>query len=215
MSDVTDRLLAGDRTRSESVATRFIEKPTRTSLDDLVDEAGYLRNRSRLLNNDIAEVHNHALDVQLQARTDEAAKRSVIDLLAELADLGLSWRDIARLVGVSVPALRKWRHGDPASGQNRRAVAQLLAFIDVLRSDHLVQDVASWLEMPLADSGLTGLDVYAAGRHDLLITLAALHLSSEEVLDQFDASWRDRRESQFEIFTADDGQPAIKVVTQD
>ena len=109
MSDVTDRLLSGDRTRSESVTARVIEKPTRTSLDDLVDEAGHLRNRSRLLNDDIAEVHNHALDVQLQARTDEAAKRSVIDLLSELADLGLSWRDIARLVGVSVPALRKWR----------------------------------------------------------------------------------------------------------
>lgn len=215
MSDVTDRLLAGDRTRSESVSNRVIERPTRTSLDDLVDEAGHLRNRSRLLNDDIADVHSYALDVQLKARTDEAAKRSVVDLLAELADLGLSWRDIARLVGVSVPALRKWRQGEPASGHNRRSVAQLLAFIDVLRSDHLVQDVASWLEMPLADSHVTGLEVYALGRHDLLITHAAGHVSSEEVLDQLDPNWRINRDTTFEVFTADDGQPAIRVVPQD
>lgn len=110
MSDVTDRLLAGDRTRSESVTTRVIEKPTRSSLDDLVDEAGFLRNRSRLLNDDIAEVHNHALDVQLQARTDEAAKRSVIDLRSTACSSSIRPRAADDLIPRHV-ALRR-RHSD-------------------------------------------------------------------------------------------------------
>lgn len=32
-------------------------------------------------------------------------------MLSDLAELGFAWRDIARLVKVSVPAVQKWRKG--------------------------------------------------------------------------------------------------------
>lgn len=206
-----DRLLTGDRTRADSATSPTIDRPTQTSQDELAEQAGFLRSRARLLTQDVIETHHEALAVQLEARTDEAAKRSVADLLGELADAGFSWRDIARLVGVTVPAVRKWRQGEPATGQNRRSVARLLAFVDVLRSDHLVQDVPSWLEMPLRTPAVTGLDVYAAGRSDLLLAHAARHISSDVVLDAVNPEWRQDASDRFEVFTADDGEQGIRL----
>jgi hypothetical protein len=205
-----DDLLTGDRTFAESVSRSQIAQPTRTSQDELAAEAGLLRTRARFITQDVTDTHHHALGAQLEARTDEAAKRSVGDLLNELAEVGFAWRDIARLVGVTVPAVRKWRNGELATGPHRRAVARLLAFVDVLRSDHLVQDVPSWLEMPLSTSTTTGLDVYAMARGDLLLAHAAEHLSSEDVLDNINPSWREEIDQRFEIFTAEDGEQAIR-----
>jgi hypothetical protein len=210
VSDI-DELLTGDRTRADSVVPTLFEPPTRTSFDELAEHAGHLRSATRLLTQNVAEVHDEVLDVQLEARTEEAAKRSVPELLSELAALGFSWRDIARLVGVTVPALRKWRLGGSTTGGHRRAIARLLAFVDVLRSDHLVNHVSSWLEMPIGDSDLNGIDVYSAGEDRRLLLHAAGHLSSEELLDQFDPSWRDKQADRYEIVTADDGEPIIRV----
>lgn len=213
MSNIDD-LLTSDRTRSDSIFPPVLDRPTRTTQDEIADQAGFLRSAARSLSEDANDLHSRALDVQLEARTDEAAKRSVPELLSELADLGLSWRDIARLVGVSVPAVRKWRNGESTTGPNRRSVARLLAFIDVLRSDHMVQDVASWIEMPLAGSAVTGLDVYVAGRCDLLFSYAENHLTSEQVLDQMDPDWRASLDDRFEVYTADDGEAAIRLRTE-
>lgn len=210
MSDVHE-LLTGDRTRSDAVMPRVLDSPTRTSQDEIAERAGYLRNLTKGLSDEFADVHNRAVEIQLEARTDEAAKRSVSDLLGELAALGFAWRDIARLVGVTVPAVRKWRNGEPATGTNRRAVAQLLAFVDVLRSDHLVQDPPSWMEMPLAGSGANGLDLYAAGHCKLLLVHAAGHLGSEELLDRVDPTWRAALDDRFEIATASDGEVMIRL----
>ncbi len=69
-------------------------------------------------------MHSDSLRIQLESRTDEAAKGAPADLLSELADLGFSWTSVARIVGVSIPAVRKWRQGDAVSGHNRRRLAQ-------------------------------------------------------------------------------------------
>lgn len=211
MMSTIDQLLTGDRTRADAVRPHVLERPTRTSQDELAEQAGVLRNATRFLSEDVADVHDRVLEIQLDGRTDEAAKRAVTDLLNELAEMGFAWRDIARLVGVTVPAVRKWRQGEPASGPNRRAVARLLAFVDVLRADHLVQDVPSWMEIPLAGSAIAGLDVYAAGHTNLLLLHAAGHLTSEEVLDQFKPSWRDESDDRFEIVTAADGASLVRL----
>lgn len=206
-----DQLLTGDRTRADAVRPNVLERPTRTSQDELAEQAGVLRNTTRFLSEDVADVHERALEIQLDGRADQAAKRAVPDLLHELAEMGFAWRDIARLVGVTVPAVRKWRQGEPASGANRRAVARLLAFVDVLRADHLVQDVPSWMEIPLAASAITGLDIYAAGRAKLLLLHAAGHLTSEQLLDRFSPSWRDEVDERFEIVTTADGAPLVRL----
>lgn len=208
---IIERLLTGDRTRADSAFPSETARPTWTSQDALAEDAGYLRGVARILSQDVAAMHLRALGVQLEARTDEAAKRAVGDLLAELADLGFSWREIARLVGVTVPAVRKWRQGEATTGHHRRAIARLVAFVHVLRSDHVVQDVPSWLEMPLSTSTITGLDVYEGGRCDLLLAFAANHITSDDVLDGIDTPWRQKTDDRFEIFTADDGEQGIRL----
>lgn len=214
MSDI-DELLTGDRTRAESVVPSLFEPPTRTSLDELADRTGFLRSATQTLVDDVAEVHDGVLEVQLESRTDEAAKRSVPELLDELAALGFSWREIARAVGVTVPAVRKWRGGGSAAGSNRRAIARLLAFVDVLSSDHLVDGVPSWMEMPIGGTALTGFDAYCAGEERLLLQHAAGHVSSDGLLDRLDPSWRSTVDDRFEIVTADDGEPMIRMRADD
>lgn len=206
-----DRLLTGDRTRADAVVSTTIERPTRTTQDEHADRAGHLRGVTRLLAHDVAELHGQALDIQLEARTDEAAKRSVADLLEELGSLGFAWRDIARLVGVSVPAIRKWRLGGTVTGAHRRQVARLLSFVDVLRSDHLVQEVPSWMEIPISASSLTGIDVYALGGAKRLLLHAAGYIGSDDLLDSVSPEWRDQKDGAFEIVEGGDGEPVIRV----
>lgn len=204
-------LLTGDRTRAESVFAPVIDRPTRTSQDELVERAGFLHSATRVLSDGAADLHQRTIEIQLRTRSEEVAKRAAPELLNELAAIGLAWRDIARLVGVTVPAVRKWRQGDPPTGAHRKAIAGLLAFIDVLRSDHLIMDVPSWLEIPLIDSSVTALDMYAAGLGEALVMHAAGHISAEQLLHQYDPTWRRVTDSRFEIITAADGQAAIRL----
>ena len=204
-------LLTGDRTRAESVISPALDRPTRTSQDELAEQAGFLHSVTRVLTDGAAGLHHRTIEMQVRSRTEEAAKRSAPDLLNELADLGIAWRDIARMVGVTVPAVRKWRQGEPPTGAHRKAIAGLLAFIDVLRSEHHIMDVPSWLEMPLGASSVTGIDVYAGGLIEPLVMHAAGHTTAEQLLDQYDPAWHRATESRFEIITAADGQAAIRM----
>lgn len=198
-------------TRASSVTTPHIEQPTKLSHDLLADEAGHLRNTVELLSGDVAEIHDDSLMLQLSARADEAAKRSPTELLDELSDRGFSWTAIARVVGVSVPAVRKWRQGQPASAASRMALARLVALIGVLEGEHHVSDPAGWLELPIAESAYTGVDVLVSGNESGLIKFAANHLTGPELLDQTSATWRDERDSRFEVVHAGDGAPAIRL----
>jgi transcriptional regulator with XRE-family HTH domain len=157
---------------------------------------------------------NDRTQLPIRMRADAAARRSPVHLLDELADRGFSWTSVARVVGVSIPAVRKWRHGNPPSGENRRKLALLVAFVGVLEEDHLIGDGASWLDMPLADSSSTGIDVLAAGKAHALMQYAAEHISSSELLDSALPTWRDALDDRFEVYEAPDGQPAIRMRTE-
>ncbi len=202
-------------TSATSVNPPHIDELTRLSPDVLADTAGFLRQGVGVLTQDVAQVHGDLLQIQLESRTEEAAKRSSVDLLAELADLGFSWTAIARIVGVSIPSIRKWRQGETATGENRRKLARLVALVGVLESDHLISDVASWLDIPLAGSNFTGIDVLANGRLSDVVEYAAEHIESTELLDRSLPTWRDEPQSQFEVFQAGDGEPAIRLVGED
>ena len=204
-------LLTGDRTRADSVLAPVLDRPTRTSQDELAERAGILHTMTRVLTDDAAGLHHRTIEIQLRSRSEEAAKRAATDLLEELAAGGLAWRDIARLIGVTIPAVRKWRQGELPTGAHRKELARLLAFIDVLRSDHLIMDVPSWLEMPIGDSYVTGLDIYAARFIEPLVMHAAGHISAEQLLNAFDPAWRSATDSRFEVITASDGQAAIRL----
>ena len=198
-------------TRADALRAPQIPQPTKTSQDEEAELAGARRTLQRQQLEHVTGEHNRSIERLLSARTDEAAKRTVQELLNELADLGFAWRQIAQLVGVTVPALRKWRQGEPATGANRRTVARLAAFVHLVHADHLVDDVPSWMEMPLSTSHITGLDVYRDGGEILLVLLAANHHTSDDVLDIVEPGWREQQSDRFEITIAGDGQPVIRV----
>lgn len=205
-----------DGTRA-SVEMQATTMPTWTrTIDELVEEAGHLRNVARVIGDDVGEVHHHAFEAQLNTRTREVAKRSAVEMLDELATRGFAWRDIARLIGVSVPAVRRWRQGESPTGPRLWTIARLLAFIDTLRADHHVTDAAAWLEMPLVPSApITGIDMVADGHYAEVFDLAAEHTTAEDVLDQYRPDWRERYRSDFEVFEAPDGELGIRFSTRD
>ena len=220
MTDV----LTSDATLITGTLTTSPEQVTRTrTIDEVVAEVGHLRSRTRLLGEDVAEtdrevgeVYREALAEQLDVKARMTAKRSVADMLGELADAGFSWRDIARLAGVSVPAVRRWRLGEAATGANRLAVARIVAFVEMLRDDHLVSDVASWMEVPLVPGApVTAIDLAAAGLLQEVVEIAAGHSTGEDVLNRTQPGWRERYRSDYEVFEAPDGELGTRPVTRE
>ncbi len=196
-----------------------IETPTRT-ISDLVDDYGFLRNvtadlvdGTKHLHHLVDARHSDGLDAELRVGASERAKQPLEALLSELSDLGFSWRDIARVAGISVPALRKWRLGGAATGENRYKVALLLSLCETARSRYHIADVAGWLETPLhPNAPVTGLDIVAEGRFDLVLRLARDQGSDPEaVLDEFELDWRERYATPVEAFTGPDGMPGLRL----
>lgn len=170
-----------------------------------------LRDESDLLNSDVSNVHRAIESFDLDERASIKARSSVKSLLLELAtDRGMSWTAISRLAGVSVSAVRKWRSEGSASGENRLALARLCAFLDLLE-EFPIEDAAGWMEMPLLDGyTVTPIDVYGAGRVDLLLEFAGGRSSASEMLDDFYTEWRVRYNSDYEVVDASDGQRSIR-----
>jgi hypothetical protein len=215
-------IATSDPTLITGMLTTSPEHVTRTrTIDEVVAEAGHLRSRARLLGEDVAEtdrevseLYRQALFEQLDAKARVIAKRSVGQMLSELADAGFAWRDIAALARVSVPAVRRWRQGEAPTGPNRLAIARIVALVETLRDEHLVFDVASWMEVPLVpDAPVTAIDLAAGGRLQEVVEIAAGHSTGEEVLDRSQPGWRERYRSSFEVFEAPDGGLATRPVT--
>lgn len=197
--------------------------PERTrTIDELlspVERSDTLVNRSWVLRNDSNELHdvivdNHAVMViaQLDDRAQVLTGEGLTRLLTRLADAGLAWVDIAALVGVSVPAVRKWRHGGSASGEKLLELGRLVALIDWLAEEQVIADVAGWLEVPLSvDAPVSRLDLLKTGRRDLVVrSRVGEETRPTDLLDEFDPDWRTRYASDFEVFTAEDGQRSIR-----
>jgi hypothetical protein len=191
---------------------------TRT-ITDLVDDVGWLNSRVHLnvqdatqLQSETTQLHTDALQELIRTRANALSAKPLKELLLSLGEGGFAWRDIARLVGVSVPALRKWRQGESATPENRLKVARLLALCDMLEEKAAIADPASWLEMPLVeDVPVCGLDLLLANRSDLLFRRALHHgADPEALLEEFDPDWRSTYRGPFELFEADDGLPGLR-----
>lgn len=185
---------------------------TRVQARILTEDIGGDRTEVRGLHEDYDDLHKRSRDFEWRLRTAERAKASVPTMLTELADLGFAWRDIARLVGVSVPAVQKWRRGEGVSGDRRLAVASLLAACDEIAEHYMVDELASWFEMPLvAGVPVTPIDMYAVSRADLVFEFAGGQVDPEALLTEFDPDWRERYRSDFEVFEAADGHRSIRM----
>ena len=189
----------------EVVPTKAIST-TQTSYAELSDRVALMRNHVSFLVSDVTEVHR-----DLGRRSlDEAAQRmqglSVPQLLSQLSSLGFSWRDIARMTRVSVPAVQKWRKGEPATGENRKRLALLNALFKKISDTHLSADPASWAEMPVVTGfPVTSIDLISNNREDLALELISAHSSPEDVLTEYEPDWRDKYRSDYKVVRASDG----------
>ncbi|MEU0965669.1 helix-turn-helix domain-containing protein [Streptomyces sp. NPDC005917] len=189
------------------------QEPTPTTsnqLSDLTEAAGSLRYQAKFVFEDTTEFHTELLSREWRKRTAERGKESPIALLEELSDLGFSWRHIARMLGVSVPAVQKWRRSGGVSGDNRMQLASLLALCDMIQQP-LIHDVASWFEMPLTPGvPVTPIDLFTERRPDLVLEHAIGHNDVEEILTAYAPNWRDHYQSNFEVYRDVDGAMSIR-----
>jgi hypothetical protein len=172
---------------------------TRT-IGELVEDIGMGYNRSQLLTNDatdltrqFAEMHSESTDLQINNEARSLATNAPEQLLNLLADKGFAWRDIARMAGVSVPSVRKWRLGESPTPTNHLAIARIVAVVQILEHDLPVTDIASWMEMPLIMGVPTNaIDLVSDGLLAQVIALALGHVRPEVVMDSHIPDWRDR-----------------------
>lgn len=184
---------------------------TKTVAAVLTEEIGYIRRKVRHLHQATDELHQERQYADWNDRTNTRGRTSTKEMLDELADLGFAWRDVAKLVGVSVAAIQKWRRGEGTTGENRRKVASLLAACDLVSEHYGIQEISSWFEMPLQlGVPVTPVDLWACGRSDLVLDFASGHTDAEQILSNWDPQWRDRYRSDFEVFRATDGQLSIR-----
>lgn len=184
---------------------------TQTALSQLTDEVGFGRSEAVALQERYDDLHTRVRANLLAART-QRIKEGGSPLLKELAELGFAWRHVARMVGVSVPAVQKWRRGERMSPESLDKVATLLATCDLVQSSFAVNDVASWFEIPIMPGiPVRPMDLYAAGHTDLILDWVSHHeIDPERLLTRFQPDWRERYSSDFEVFRADDGELALR-----
>lgn len=201
----------GSRATGRASTSTPPQTETRLTFPRLTTEAGVVRSIARNLHSDADDLHKRTLEQEWRTKTGERCKASVTSMLGELADLGFAWRDIARMVRVSVPAVQKWRKGEKASGDSRMRIASLLAACDLITSHYMVEEVASWFETPLSSAApVTPIELYAASHPDLVFELASGHVDPEALLSEFNPDWREQCRSDFEVFEAGDGNQSIR-----
>lgn len=180
-------------------------------LNELVEETGSLRSSTKFTAEDSSELHRRVQYQSWQQRTNERGKLAPAVLLDEIADLGFAWRDVARMIGVSVPAVQKWRRSGGVTGENRRRLATLLALCDEISGRYGIQEVASWFEMPISSQApVTPIDLYAERHSTLVLDHAWNHCDTEDILTAYDPDWRERFRSDFEVYQDHDGEMSIR-----
>lgn len=178
-------------------------------------DAGRLRREAVNSHDQAVNWHDQALRSLLTLKTDDKARLGLESLLRELTSAyGLGWSDIARLAGVSVPAVRKWRHGGDISTLRYQNVARLVAFMCLLEEEG-IRDPATWLSLPFDDlddeiafHSVTKREIYASGGFVDLLAFAKNYISHEELLSRT-ADRASRGSSSDRVVRAPDGNLSI------
>ncbi len=131
------------------------------------------------------EWHERTVRALLAERGDIKAQLGLKGLLTELTEIhGLGWSELARLVSVSVPAVRKWRLGGDITTPRRVALSRLAALLELLGSEG-VQDPAAWLSLPLdGNGGVSKSEIFTAGHASDLLLYAKQELSQQDLLER-------------------------------
>ncbi|MGW4123942.1 hypoxia/intracellular survival transcriptional regulator MosR [Nocardia sp. NPDC004711] len=151
----------------------FPDLPRTRMTAEIVSDADVLHRQVRDLQGVTGELRRDMLIRDLEARRNEQARKAPKTILEEPSDLGFAWRDIAKITGVSVAAVTKWRRGESANELNRRRLAEVLALVDML-TDRMIEEPVSWLEArPRTAVALTPMDILAGAGHSLCWNLRA------------------------------------------
>lgn len=185
--------------------------PVRTGETPLGRAAG-LRDVKSIEASDATAKHHEQIVVDLDRRAMVKARQGVPALLEELGRRGFSWRDVARLAAVSVPAVRKWRTGGTFSPERRTDLARVAGLCDLLDEYHVI-DPAGWLATPIIKGvPVTWIDLYMAGLAEQVVDGATPNRQSDphRLLDSFDPEWREKYRTDYEVFEASDGELSIR-----
>ncbi len=198
-------------------------RPTQTSAVTATDKtrqrsewSGVIRTLATAVSEAATDMHQGDYMVEHRVRTSDLAGAGGQVLLNELADLGFAWRDIAKMVGVSVPAIQKWRRGEGLTGENARKLARLVAGCEIIQKfNPVITDVAMWFEVPIVDEApVTPIDLWATGNLQLAFEHARVDVSAKidpyQTMDSFDPNWRETCRSDFDTFRAEDGELSIR-----
>jgi len=200
-------------TASSSVTPAVIPPSTRTAAAHLTEGAGALRHKVNTLAGDIRDTHRRTFDHEWSVLAQQRGAQAPVALLDELGELGFAWRDVARLLSVSVPAVKKWRSGESISGPNRGKLVKLVAACDFLTDHYHVEDIASWFEMPLRDDvPVTPIHLWISGRPQLFFDYGTRHATADATLDALDPEWRDRYRTDVRPFRDADGNLGLRIM---
>jgi transcriptional regulator with XRE-family HTH domain len=188
------RLLGVSHRRFNSVDPIFVSSilgdATRRALEVNLGPLGMYRAARQAARRSRASILDE-LRQRLDRTRAQLTKRSPQELARQLTDeLGLGQLAVARSLGVTPTAVRKWQRGEQARPEHRDRLARLAALTSVL-TDLGIHDPAGWLDIAVSDeSALTPLDLFSAGKSDLVTLLAAGLADPRETLDAFDPAWR-------------------------
>lgn len=191
--------------------TRISQK---SEIRNLVVGTAEMRESVADLHDEAKELDERALSLELDDRASELAQEDPLDLLSQArTDYGLSWENLAELIGVSSAAVRKWRRDEPISAPNRHRLAKALAFCELLsHRDPRISEPAQWLTEPFqSETTLRGIELYAAGFESQLMAVARQDMSRPDLLDMFDPNWRSvyPAPGRWRVDEGPDGLPAI------
>lgn len=187
--------LTKDRCGMQQTRESYYSDSTRTKISPA---ESHERRAYGLLNERKAAVHRVTTDVEEQREWHEQTVRALLaergdikarlglkGLLIELSEThGLGWSELARLVSVSVPAVRKWRLGGEITAPRLVALSRLAALLELLGSEG-VQDPAAWLSLPLdGDGGVSKSEFFTAGHASGLLLYAKQEMSRQDLLER-------------------------------
>src|SRR5207244_3710604 len=96
--------------------------------------------------------------------------------------------------------------------ENRAQLALVVALLNTLDYQFMIEDPASWLGIPLAGTQYSLMDLVAGGRVDLVLDYAARRLElPERVLDRWMPNWREQYPDGFETFVDSEGHRGLRV----
>jgi hypothetical protein len=180
----------------------------------LVAETAELRDDLDKTTSQATQLHHTAEELHLAQTTRQLEASPPVDLLDALADeLLFPWSLLARVVGVSPTAVRKWRRGETVTPGHHHRLAEFLAFCRTLQHrDPRIDDVPRWFEMPVdARSDITRLDLFLAGTRTGLLELAGARRTGADLLDEDAEGWRERAATtrRFGVLVHEDGTTSL------